>query len=123
MPKYQMIFGRNTDIPEDVSRIHKSIKRLFKHTEGMEELKIFTSGRGIYEGRGFLRERLRELEDLHEKAHHYLQQGKKKGLKERRLKKFLVNEMFGGESFVGKFTRGDLSNQNLIQSLLEWSLP
>ena len=121
MPKYQMVFDVE-DIPEDISRVYTSIKSLHEYTEGMDELKIFTSGRGIFEGRCFLKKKMEEIEHLHEGAHRYLKEGQEKGLKKRKLMKFLLKEMFGGESFVGKFTRGDLSSKNLIQSLLEWPL-
>ena len=122
MPKYTMIFGKNTDIPEDLSQIYDSIQKLYEYSESMNDLKIFTSGRGVFEGRNFLKEKMEELEDLHQKAHMYYAQAQQDTPKEKRRLKYVLRKMFHKESFVGKFTRGDLSNMNLINSLLEWPL-
>ena len=34
----------------------------------------------------------------------------------------ILDIMFGGEDFVGKFTQGELSIYNLIQSLKSWTI-
>ncbi|MFW9948685.1 MAG: MBL fold metallo-hydrolase [Candidatus Thorarchaeota archaeon] len=122
MPKYTMIFGKNTDIPEDISKIYNSLRFLNNLTKNMENLIIFTSGRGVFKDQKVFQERITEIENLHENAYKYKEKGIIQGYSGKRLLKFIVRKMFGKESFVGQFTRGDLSIQNLIISLLEWPL-
>lgn len=122
MPKYTMIFSKNTDIPEDIQKIRDSIKLLHELTEGMDDLLIFTAGKGIIKGRSFLLEKIEEINSMHEKAHKLKIEAEKKGFNQKRRIKFVIKKLFGGESFVGKLTRGDLSNQSLVVSLLEWPL-
>lgn len=122
MPKYIMIFGKNTDIPEDIHDIYESIKKLDDYTEGMDDLLIFTAGRGIFKGRKIFKDKIQEIEKLHEKAHSIKEQGVMREYKDKQLIKYILKQMFGKENFVGQFTRGDLSTQNLITSLLEWPL-
>ena len=121
MPKYRMIFGKKTDIPENISLIYQSIQKLYDLTSGMENIVLFTSGKGVFYGRSFLLERLEELKTLHREAHLFSDEAIKKGLKEKQLIKYILRKMFKRESFFGTFTRGGISNQNLIISLLEWS--
>lgn len=120
MPKYTMIFGKNTDIPEDISQIYKSLKKLDEITKKMENLMIFTSGRGVFKDRKIFQEKIREIENLHINAFKYRDKARNQGYKGKLLLRFIVRKMFGKESFIGQFTRGDLSIQNLIISLLEW---
>lgn len=122
MPSYKMIFGKNTDIPEDISQIYSSIHNLCKYTEDMDHLKIITSGRGIFSDREFLVKKLEEIQKLHQEAHRYKNLGLQKGLKDIKLLRFIIRQMFNKESFIGTFTRGDLSIKNLIISLLDWPL-
>ena len=122
MPKYTMIFGKSTDIPEDIAQIYGSIKKIHDYTEGMDNLLIFTAGRGIFKGREFFAEKMKEIEVLHLQAHEYQKEALARGHSEKKIIKFIVKKVFGGESFIGKFTREDLSNKNLILSLLEWPL-
>ena len=122
MPKYTMIFGKNTDIPEDISKIYNSLTRLDLITKGMENLIIFTSGRGNFKDQKIFREKITELEVLHEKAFKFKEEAIQQGYSGKSLYRFIVRKMFGKESFIGQFTRGDLSIQNLILSLLEWPL-
>ena len=122
MPKYQMIFGKDTDIPEDISLIFQSIKKLYELTEGMENLLLFTSGNGVFKGRSFLKDRLDEINSLHLKAHRFQNQAKLKGLQGKRLLRYILKKMFKRENFVGVLTRGGLSSKNLIVSLLEWPI-
>jgi len=120
--KYKMIFGASSDIQEDISVIYDSIKKLYNFTEHMKNLKIFISGHGLYEGRAFLKERLKEIDQLHHKIHRlYKEEKKNYNHKERALKKVL-KRAFKRESVVGMLTKGDLSSMNLIKSLLEWPL-
>ncbi|GAB4310772.1 MAG: MBL fold metallo-hydrolase [Promethearchaeota archaeon] len=114
-PKYQMVFGSTMDIPEDVEEIHRSIAALEARTEGMDDLCLFLPGRRpVRSGRPFLARRRRELELLHERAHELAAAG----LQVRKI----VKKLFGGESFVGTFTWGDLSRVNLVRELLRWPL-
>jgi len=122
MPKYTMIFGKNTDIPEDISKIYNSLKLLDIITSGMENLLIFTSGRGVFKGQEIFKEKIAEIENLHEKVFNYKEEAIKQGYNNKRLLKYILRKIFGKESFTGQFTRGDLSNQNLIISLLDWAL-
>jgi len=122
MPKYQMIFGKGTDIPEDIFHIFNSIKDLYDSTKGMENLLLFTSGKGIFKGRSFLKERMDEIKSLHLKAHRFQNEAKQKGLRDARLLRYVLKKMFIRENFVGSLTRGGLSNKNLILSLLEWPM-
>ena len=122
MPKYTMIFGKNTDIPEDISKIYNSLTHLDLITKSMKNLIIFTSGRGNFKDQKIFREKITELEVLHEKAFKYKEEAIQKGYSGKSLYRFIVHKMFGKESFIGQFTRGDLSIKNLILSLLEWPL-
>ena len=122
MPKYQMIFGKHTDIPEDISLIFQSIKKLYDFTKGMDNLLLFTSGKGVFKGRSFLKDRMDEINPLHLKAHRFQNEAKQKGLLDERLIRYVLKKMFRRENFVGVLTRGGLSSKNLILSLLEWPI-
>jgi len=122
MPKYQMLFGKDTDIPEDISIIFQSIKKLYSFTKGMEKLLLFTSGKGVFKGRSFLKEKMDEIKSMHLKAHRFQNEAKQKGLRDKKLIRYVLKKMFKRENFVGTFTRGGLSNKNLILSLLEWPM-
>ncbi len=122
MPKYQMIFGKHTDIPEDIFLIFQSIKKLYDLTKGMDHLLLFTSGKGVFKGRSFLKDRMDEINSLHLNAHRFQNDAKQKGLKDKQLLRYVLKKMFKRENFVGILTRGGLSNKNLIVSLLEWSM-
>ena len=122
MPKYQMIFGKDTDIPEDIFLIFQSIKKLYDFTKGMDNLLLFTSGKGVFKGRSFLKDRMDEIDSLHLKAHRFKNEAKQKGLLDKQLLRYVLKKMFKRESFVGVLTRGGLSHKNLILSLLEWPL-
>ncbi|TFG18693.1 MAG: hypothetical protein EU533_07485 [Promethearchaeota archaeon] len=88
----------------------------------MNHLEIISSGRGIFQGREFLIKKLEEIRKLHQEAHKYKKLGMQKGLKDLKLLRFIIRKMFNKESFIGTFTRGDLSIKNLITSLLDWPL-
>jgi ribonuclease/clavin/mitogillin len=122
MPKYTMIFGKHTDIPEDISKIYNSLKLLDNITKNMHNLLIFTSGRGIFKNQKIFQERMAEIENLHKKAYKFKEAAIIQGYKGKSLLRFIVRKIFGKESFIGQFTRGDLSSQNLVISLLEWPL-
>lgn len=122
MPKYTMLFGKSTDIPEDISQIYNSLKLLDNVTKNLNKLLIFTSGRGVYSNQRMFQEKIIEIDNLHKNVFKYRKEGKKRGYKDRSLLRFIIREMFGKEHFIGQFTRGDLSIKNLILSLLEWPL-
>ncbi len=120
--KYRMLFGEASDIQEDISEIYNSIHRLYNYTKGMKSLTIFTSSRGIFKGREFLREKLSEIEELHEKVHKTYDDLEEEYDQEKRLLRRVLKGILGRESVVGKLTRGDLSKMNLVKSLLQWPL-
>ena len=117
-----MIFGKHTDIPEDISLIFQSIKKLYDFTKGMDNLFLFTSGKGIFKGRSFLKDRLDEINSLHLNAHRFQNEAKQKGLQDKQLIKYVLKKMFRRENFLGVLTQGGLSSKNLITSLLEWPM-
>ncbi|MHA1193013.1 MAG: MBL fold metallo-hydrolase [Promethearchaeota archaeon] len=122
MPKYRMIFGKDTDIPEDISLIFQAIKKLHDLTKGMDNLLLFTSGNGVFKSRSFLKDRIDEINSLHMKAHGFQKEANQKGLRDKQLLRYVLKKMFKRENFVGTLTRGGLSNKNLILSLLEWPM-
>ena len=122
MPKYQMIFGKDTDIPEAISLIYRSIKKLYDFTVGMNDLLLFTSGNGVFKGRSFLKDRMDEINRMHLKVHKFQAEAKEKGLSDKRLLKYILKALFTRENFIGTLTRGGLSHKNLIISLLEWPI-
>jgi glyoxylase-like metal-dependent hydrolase (beta-lactamase superfamily II) len=122
MPKYQMIFGKDTDIPEDISLIYRSIKKLYDFTEGMDRIVLFTSGNGVFKGRSFLKDRIDEVKNMHIKAHKLKAEAEENKLSNKQVLRYILKKTFKRESFIGTLTRGGLSHKNLIISLLEWPL-
>jgi len=121
-PKYKMLFGASSDIQEDISVIYQSIKNLYEYTEGMDHLKIFLSGPGLYEGRDFIKKKLDEINDLHQKVHQIYEVESKNYDKEEKILRKVLKKMFKRETVIGKLTDGDLSIANLIKSLVDWPL-
>ncbi|MFX0038753.1 MAG: MBL fold metallo-hydrolase [Promethearchaeota archaeon] len=119
-PKYKMIFGRNSDIQEDISVIYQSLSKLYKFTEKMDELVIFSAGNGVLQGREFIKEKMKEIENLRIRVHQYHRELQNEGYIGKKLIKKMVKTIFGGESIIGQLTQGDLSRENLIISLLKW---
>jgi glyoxylase-like metal-dependent hydrolase (beta-lactamase superfamily II) len=115
LPGYRMIFGPETGIPEDIRQIYESIARLHRETAGMESLRVFVAGHGVFEGRGFLEDRLKEIEQLRDEVHAH----RRRGASEQEI----LDRVFGGEGFIGIFTGGGLSRMNLVEGLLEWDQP
>jgi glyoxylase-like metal-dependent hydrolase (beta-lactamase superfamily II) len=113
-PKYRMIFGSTSSIQEDIRLISESIKNLYRWTENVKLLKIFIAGQDLVTGRDFLKTKIEEIESLHIQAH----QLAKQGIPEKKM----LKELFGGESFIGTMTRGELSRANLLHSLLKWAI-
>lgn len=114
LPKYKMIFGGTSSIKENIKGIYISIKNLYEFTEGMDNLQIFIAGHGVHKGREFLLEKLNEIKEMYEKVSKLTKKGH--NIEE------ILDIMFGGEDFVGKFTQGELSIYNLIQSLQSWTI-
>jgi len=121
-PKYKMIFGKNSDIQEDISLIYQSLSKLHNFTEDMDELLVFSAGNGILQGRELIMKKMEEIKDLHKKAHEYNRQFQKNGYSGKKLINKILKEVFKKESIMGRLTQGDLSKKNLIISLLNWSI-
>jgi glyoxylase-like metal-dependent hydrolase (beta-lactamase superfamily II) len=119
-PKYKMIFGRNSDIHEDISLIYKSLCKLYQFTEGMEKLLIFSAGNGVLKGREIIKEKMEEIENLYQKVHEEYRRLQEEGFKGNKLIIKIVKNIFKRESIIGKLTQGDLSRENLVLSLLKW---
>ncbi|MFX0000180.1 MAG: MBL fold metallo-hydrolase [Candidatus Hodarchaeota archaeon] len=119
-PKYKMIFGKNSDIQEDISLIYQSLLKLYDFTEGMNNLVIFSAGNGVLQGREILIKKMEEIEKLHTKVHEIYKRLQSEGLSGKKLIKKIVRKLFGRESVIGQLTQGDLSRENLIISLLKW---
>lgn len=121
LPKYQQIFGKTCEFKEDIKTIYDSLSALYDFTEGMDNLKIFVSGQGVYNGRDVILERRQEIKDLHKKVHH-LDKELGSEMKVKRKMRKILRDIFGGESMFATITNGELSRENLILSLLKWGL-
>jgi glyoxylase-like metal-dependent hydrolase (beta-lactamase superfamily II) len=121
-PKYKMIFGRNSDIQEDISLIYQSLSKLYKFTEDMDSLLIFSAGNGVLRGKETIKEKVEEIEALYLKVHEEHRKLQKDGFKGNKLIKKIVKNIFKRESIIGRLTQGDLSCENLIISLLKWRI-
>ncbi|MFX1502598.1 MAG: MBL fold metallo-hydrolase [Promethearchaeota archaeon] len=119
-PKYKMIFGKNSDIQEDISLIHQSLSNLYSFTAGMNDLLIFSAGNGVLHGREILIKKMEEIENLWVKVHDYHNQLQQEGYSGKKLMKKIIKNLFGRESIIGQLTQNDLSRENLILSLLKW---
>jgi hypothetical protein len=115
-----MLFD-TSDIQENIRTISHSLERLYDITEGLDDLHVFTSGRGVFHGRQVIQDRIGAIRDLHEKAHaFYAELGD--SLEETKKMRKLVELLFGGESFFASLTQGQLSRENLVRSLLAWKI-
>jgi len=120
-PKYKMIFGKNSDIQEDISLIYQSLSKLYDFTKNMDNLLIFSAGNGVLQGREIIMKNMEEIKDLQIKAHEYHKQLQKEGYSGKMLIKKIIKVLLGRESIIGQLTEGDLSRENLIISLLKWA--
>jgi len=102
MPRYTMLFGPNSGMPEDIQKIQRSLNNLLDLTRDLDMgLTLFLAGFGkINKGREFLKKRIEEIESLHETVH----KQKARGLTEKKI----LKEVFGGESLTGKMWLGML---------------
>jgi hypothetical protein len=114
LPKYNNLFGGTCNIQENIADIYGSLERLYNETNGMDDLRIFISGKGIKQGREFLLEKMNEIKQLHSTVQDYSQ----KGLS---CEEILI-QVYQEESFSGVMTNGELSRLNMICSLSEWKL-
>ena len=121
-PKYKMIFGGNSDIPEDISLIYRSLQSLYNFTEGMGKLLIFSAGNDILHGRNFLIKKMNEIQELHSKVHEKYKELRNGGYSEKQIVRKILKRVFGKESFIAQMTRGALSKTNLIVSLINWQI-
>ncbi len=119
-PKYKMIFGKNSDIQEDISLIYQSLSDLYDFTEYMEELLIFSAGNGVLHGREIILKKMEEIDNLWVKAHEFNDKFHQEGYSGKKLMKKIIKNLFSRESIIGKLTQNDLSRENLIISLLKW---
>jgi glyoxylase-like metal-dependent hydrolase (beta-lactamase superfamily II) len=119
-PKYKMIFGKNSDIQEDISLIYQSLSKLYEFTDGMENLLIFSAGNGILLGRDFLIEKMKEIDELWMNVHENHKLLQQECFSGKNLMKKILKKTFGRESIIGQLTQNDLSRENLIISLLKW---
>ncbi|MFX1570717.1 MAG: MBL fold metallo-hydrolase [Promethearchaeota archaeon] len=119
-PKYKMIFGKNSDIQEDISLIYQSLSDLYDFAEGMQNLLIFSAGNGVLQGREILMEKMEEIDNLWIKVHKYNEQLQQEGYSGKKLMRKIIKNLFGRESIIGQLTQNDLSRENLIISLLKW---
>ena len=113
IPKYTVLFGHTCNIQEDVATIYHSIWKIYDLTEGMNNLKVFVSGKGVFKGREYIMDRLREIKDLHKQVQDF----KLEGLVEEQI----LEVIFGEEGARGIMTDGELSRLNLIKSLYKWN--
>ena len=113
LPKYQNLFGSTCNIQEDISLIYQSIKDIYDFTEGMNDLRIFVSGKGVFQGREFLHNRLNDIWTLRTQVHELYE----KGFDEEQI----LVDIFGGESATGIMTNGELSRLNMVKSLMKWT--
>lgn len=125
MKRYEMLFGGGCkDIQENIKEIYLSQKKLYKLTEGMDDLQIFVAHAKVYP-RSFLKEKIDEIDKLHLDAHRFKDQLKDQGvIKTEEVVKKIVNLLWKkGENRFAKFmSRGELSHGNLVKSLLKWDL-
>ena len=119
-PKYKMIFGRNSDIQEDISLIYQSLSKLYEFTKGMDELLIFSAGNGVLQERDIILKKMEEIGNLHRLVHKNRTQFQTEGYSGISLIRKIIKSLFGKESIIGQLTHGDLSRENLIISLLKW---
>lgn len=119
-PKYKMIFGKNSDIQEDISIIYQSLSKLYEFTVGMKNLIIFSAGNGLFKGREFILKKMEEIEDLRTRTHKLSRYFEAEGFSREKIIRKIIKKLFGGESIIAKLTRGALSRENLVISLLKW---
>ena len=125
MHKYGYTFGGSSpDLYEDISQIYKSQKSLYKITEGMDNLQIFIAHVGMV-NRNFVAEKMKEIEDLHVKAHKIQKELIGSGYKNQiKIVKKIVKRIWRkGELLQFKIlSMGEISRANLVATLLKWPL-
>ena len=125
MHKYGYTFGGSSpDLYEDISQIYKSQKSLYKITEGMDKLQIFVAHVGMV-NRNFIAEKLKEIEDLHTKAHEIQKELIDSGYKKQsKIVKEIVKRIWRkGELLQFKIlSMGEISRANLVATLLKWPI-
>ena len=120
-PRYKMLFGHNSDIQENLSKIFESMTNLLEYTKPLSNLKVFISGHGVY-GREIIKQKIEEIQALHLRVHDLYLQFSKEGYDQSKSLKKVLKVIFGRETAIGKLTNGDLSIMNLIKSLYDWPL-
>ncbi len=125
MYKYGYTFGGSSaDLYEDISQIYNSQKSLYKITEGMDNLKIFVAHVGMV-NRNFIAEKMKEIEDLHTKAHKIQKELIDIGYRRQsKIVKEIIRKIWRkGELLQFKIlSMGEISRANLVATLLKWPL-
>ncbi|MHA2307229.1 MAG: MBL fold metallo-hydrolase [Candidatus Hodarchaeales archaeon] len=109
---YKRLFGKSSNISEDISVIYRSIKELYNFVIDMDNLKLFLTGKDVIYGSKFLLDRLTEIENLHQNVSELYQQGQ--------TIEDIDKLIFKKEDFLDIHTNGELSRKNLIESLIKW---
>ncbi len=109
--KYKRIFGKTSNIQEDISLIYQSIQDLDQFTERMRNLIIFLPG-GKPFGKDLIKEKLEEIWILRQEVQELITQGD--SVDE------IVQKIFGDDDIFASFTNGELSKKNLILSVISW---
>ncbi len=109
--KYKRIFGKTSNIQEDISQIYQSIRTLNQFTEGMMDLTLFLPGGKLF-GKDLISEKLEELWNLRQEVQELNSQGN--SVDE------IVRKIFGEQDIFALFTHGELSKKNLILSIISW---
>ncbi len=109
--KYKRIFGKTSNIQEDISLIYQSIRDLNQFTEKMKDLTIFLPGGKVFR-KDLINHKLKEIWTLRQEVQELDSQGY--SVDE------IVQKMFGEGDVFASFTDGELSKKNLILSIISW---
>jgi len=110
--EYKRLFGKSSNISEDISVIYRSIKELYDYINYMDQLQLFLSGKEVIYRKDFILDRLTEIESLYQTVSELYNLGKPVDV--------IENIIFGEDDFLETYTNGELSRKNLIESLINW---
>ena len=86
----------------------------------MKNLIIFSAGNGLLKGREFILKKMEEIEYLRAQTHELYEKFHEESYSEKKSIRKILKKLFSGESIICQLTRGALSRENLVISLLEW---
>ena len=109
--KYKRIFGKTSNIQEDISQIYQSIQNISRFTERMTNLTLFLPGGKLF-GKDLIDQKIIELWNLRQEVQVLDSQGY--SVDE------IVRKIFGDQDVFASFTNGELSKENLILSVIRW---